>query len=372
MKTLYRDMLRRLERGESFAVVTIFDKVGSAPRGAGAEMLVAADGSIVGTIGGGRLEADAIRAAIETLPSGRSLVHAFDLTGGDAAAMDMICGGAGQILIDVVDPGDRDDRAVIEAAAEVLDRGGKAWLVTVLDAPAEDGTTRRQRCLVTPQKTMVGTLDCDPYLVEKLIAGPAKISIHAEAGGAQRFLVEELRPLGTVHLFGAGHVSQRTAPLAVSVGFRVVVVDDRPEFADRSRFAEPIELLRIDSFRDLPDLALDENSYLVVVTRGHLWDAVVLDRMLGRKVAYLGMIGSRRKRDMVFEQMRAQGHPAADIARVHAPIGTDIGAETPEELAVSIVGELIAVRAEREGGRGKKEETASGRCCEIATPEAVR
>ena len=104
------------------------------------------------------------------------------------------------------------------------------------------------------------------------ISGPAKISIHAEVLDKQRFLVEPLRPAGTVYIFGAGHVSQRIAPLSASVGFRTVVFDDRAEYANRERFIEPTEVMVIDSFRKLPELAIDENSYLVIVTRGHLYD----------------------------------------------------------------------------------------------------
>ena len=367
MRRLYREMVRLLEQGEDFAVATIFDKVGSAPRSAGAKMVVRADGSIFGSIGGGRLEADAMRLAREALFARRTLVHKFDLTGKDVAAVDMICGGVGEVLIAFVDAKDENNRIVCKAAADVLERGDKAWLITALgEAPA--GGLATQQCLVGADKTLIGKVDCDPYILEKLVAGPAKISIHAEALDGQRFLVEPLRPTGTVYLFGAGHLSQRVAPLSQSVGFRTVIVDDRQEFANRERFPAPAEIVPVDSFATLPSLPIDENSYLVIVTRGHLYDGVVLKQVLRSDAAYVGMIGSRGKRDLVFKDMINHGFREDELARVHAPIGTNIGAETPEELAVSIVGELIQVRAERESAERKAPDDASGACCRILAP----
>lgn len=368
MRRLYREMARLIEHGESFAVATIFDKVGSAPRSAGAKMVVRADGSIFGTIGGGRLEAHAMRLAREAIAARRTLVHKFDLTGKDVAAMDMICGGVGEVLIEYVDANDRNNRIVCGAAVDVLTRGAKAWLITVLsEKPDADGLVRQQ-CLVGADRSLTGNVDCDPYMLEKLVAGPAKISLHADARDGQRFLVEALRPTGTVYLFGAGHLSQRIAPLSQSVGFRAVVVDDRRDYANRARFAEPAEIVAIDSFDTLPALPIDENSYLVIVTRGHLHDRIVLKQVLRSDAAYVGMIGSRSKRDLVFKEMISQGFGEEELARVHAPIGTDIGAETPEELAVSIVGELIQARAKRESAERKAPSDASGACCQILAP----
>jgi xanthine dehydrogenase accessory factor len=368
MRRLYREMVRLLDQGESFAVATIFDKVGSVPRSAGAKMVIRADGSIFGSIGGGRLEADAMRLAGEALLARHTLVHAFDLTGKDVAAMDMICGGAGEVLIEYVDANDQNNWIVCAAAADVVERGEKAWLVTALSEKPGAGGLVRQQCLVGASKTLIGKVDCDPYILEKLVAGSAKISIHAEALDGQRFLVEALRPTGTVYLFGAGHLSQRIAPLSQSVGFRTVILDDRLDYANRERFPEPAEIVPVDSFANLPALPIDENSYLVIVTRDHLYDRVVLEQVLRSDAAYVGMIGSRGKRDLVFKDMINQGYREEEFARVHAPIGTNIGAETPEELAVSIVGELIQVRAKREGAERKAPTDAAGGCCRILAP----
>ena len=365
MKKLCKAMLGLLQQGESFAVATLFDKSGSAPRSEGAKMIVRSDGSIIGTIGGGRLEARAIVVARETIAARKTVIQSFDLTSKDAAASDMICGGSGEILVDFIDARDDNNLKIYSEAAEILARGEKGWLVTVLGKTSDAAGISRQQCLVKPDKTLIGNVDCSPQLMEKLIAGPAKISIHSEAQDGPRFLVEPVRQGGTVFLFGAGHVSQKIAPLSESVGFRTIVMDDRADYANRERFPEPIECRVIDSFQKLPGLDIDGDSYLVIVTRGHLYDKDVLEQVLRSKAAYVGMIGSRRKRELVYEEIIAHGFAKEELERVYSPIGTNIGAETPEELAVSIVGELVKVRSSK-GDQKKVDRTrGSTSCCRI-------
>ena len=252
------------------------------------------------------------------------------------------------ILLDYIDGKDETNWVLFDEVAAILQQGNKVWLITVLGDPKQETLPARQQCLVRHDGTMIGKIDGDPGFLAKLVSGPGRLSIHAEVLDNRRFLVEPIRHAGTLYIFGAGHVSQKIAPLAETVGFRTVVLDDRSEYANRARFAEPTELLLLESFSRLPDLGIDENSYIVIVTRGHLHDKVVLEQALRSEAGYIGMIGSRRKRDMIYETLIQEGFVRRDFDRVYSPIGTDIAAETPEELAVSIVGELIKVRAERE------------------------
>lgn len=363
MKKLCESVVRLLQQGESFAVATILDKSGSAPRSEGAKMVVRADGSIIGTIGGGRLEASAIDLARETMAARRPVIRSFDLSSPDVAASDMICGGSGEILVDYIDARDGRNLRIYTEAADILARGDKGWLVTILGRTGEGGGVSRQQCLVKPDGTLIGHIAIDPSLLEKLIAGPARITIHSEVFDDCRFLVEPLGDGGTVYIFGAGHLSQKIAPLAESVGFRAIVLDDRGEYANRDRFPAPVETRVVDSFEELPPLDIDEDSYLVIVTRGHLHDRHVLEQVLRSRAAYVGMIGSRRKRELIYREMVSRGYERPELDRVHAPIGLDIGAETPEELAVSIVGELVKARSEK-GGPGKKSRgSESAPCC---------
>jgi len=348
MKKLYEAIVDLLNQNESFAIATLFDKTGSAPRSDGAKMVVRADGSIYGTIGGGRLEAAAISLAKNAIADLKSVIQVFDLTSKDAAASDMICGGKGEILVDFIDASDKENHQIYKSVLDVINKREKGWLVTILEnKPASADGINRQQCLVRQDKTLTGHVNCPPDLLENLINGPAKVTLHSEVYDTQRFLVEPLRVGGTVIIFGAGHVSQKIAPLSEGVGFRTVVLDDRPEYANRERFPIPIDVRVIDDFTKLPDLELDEDSYLVIVTRGHLFDKDVLAQVIRSGAAYTGMIGSRTKRDLIYKELMERGFLEDELRQVHCPIGTAILAESPEELGISIVGEMIKVRAER-------------------------
>jgi xanthine dehydrogenase accessory factor len=344
MKEIFREMAGLLHNGESFVVATVFDQSGSAPRTSGAKMLVRTDGTISGTIGGGRLEADAIQAARKVLLSGQPLIWSFQLTGEDAASLDMICGGKGKVLLDFIDGTNETNRIIYEEATTILETKGKGWLITTMGRGQNFDT---HRCLIKRDGTLVGRFDGEPQLLSKLTSGTASMSIHSEDIDNWRCLIEPLRNSGTVYIFGAGHVSQQIVPLSETVGFKTVVLDDRAEYASKKRFPSSSKIILLESFDHLPELAIDEDGYIVIVTRGHFHDKTILAQALKTKAGYIGMIGSRRKRDKIFEVLAGEGFGKQDFERVYSPIGTAIEAETPEELAVSIVGELIKVRAEK-------------------------
>jgi xanthine dehydrogenase accessory factor len=155
---------------------------------------------------------------------------------------------------------------------------------------------------------------------------------------------------GTALIFGAGHVGRSLAPVLSSVEFRTVVLDDRQEFASRERFGSVDEIIHLDSFEEaFRGVTVDERSYIIIVTRGHLHDRTVLTQALRTKAAYIGLIGSRTKRDLTFRALLDEGFAKEDLERIHSPIGLSIRAETPAEIAVSIAAELIRIRAELHG-----------------------
>lgn len=346
MKKLYKNLIQLLSSGENVVLATIFHSAGSAPRSAGAKMIIRADGSIIGTVGGGRLEAETIELAKQVRDNRRSLIQPFDLTGSDAAGAGMICGGSGEILLEYIAAANGDNQQIYEAVLSTMDKAQKAWLITELTEQPATGP-ERQQCLVRQDGSVVGNFQCEPEFMEKLSGGPAKISIHADARDGRSFMVEPIRTTGVVYLFGAGHVSQQIARLTDMVGFATVVIDDRPDFANRERF--PLcEIVVVDNFACVSDFSINQDSYLVIVTRGHLHDSVVLEQALQTEAAYIGMIGSKKKRADLFALLQTKGFSPAKLAQVHSPIGIEIYAETPAEIAVSIVAELIKVRAERE------------------------
>jgi len=169
-----------------------------------------------------------------------------------------------------------------------------------------------------------------------------------DAGSPVEVLVEPVSAPSILYVFGAGHVSRQIVPLAARVGFRPVVIDDREEFADPTHFPTAAEV-RCLPFDDVMErLPVDGSSFLVIVTRGHMGDKRVLGQALRTKARYIGMIGSRQKRKLIYQALLDEGFTQGDLDSVHSPIGIEIGAETPEEIAVSIVAQLIHVRAEME------------------------
>lgn len=343
MTEIYTECRNLLQAGQAVVLATVFEAKGSAPRVAGARMLVRADGSIRGTIGGGRLEHDAVCQAIGLFASGQSAIYSFDLTGNDVAGMDMICGGKGEVWLHYFSAGNTQKIAVCEAIIDIMARREKAWLVSEINSAVAG--QEKQYGLLDARETVTGSLLLDPALIRGWAAERPSAAIFTEQYGGQRFLLEQIRPIRTVVVFGAGHVSQQVAPLCEKVGFRVVVLDDRAEYANRSRFTTATEIVVLDSFAEWGGLTVDEGCYIVILTRGHIHDKTVLGLALRTSAGYIGMIGSRRKREKIYQALREEGFSQQDINRVYSPIGLDIGAETPEELAVSIVGELIKVRA---------------------------
>jgi xanthine dehydrogenase accessory factor len=169
-------------------------------------------------------------------------------------------------------------------------------------------------------------------------------------GGTLEVFVEPVLPLSNLYLFGAGHVAQSLAKVARLAGFDVTVIDDRENYANRERFPDAREILADDFDKALAQLAPPENSFIVIVTRGHRDDMRVLRWAVEQPARYLGMIGSRRKVIAIYQELEKEGVARAKLERVHAPIGLDIGAITPEEIAVAIAAEMIAVRRHADVG----------------------
>lgn len=333
MTALLHDIIRLLNDGEALAVATVVSHDGSTPRETGAKMAVRADGSILGTVGGGLLEARTMEVARALLdePAGHAAILAIDLTNELAAGTDMICGGHVTLFLEHLAPDSEAARAWAEAL-DILGRGGWAEVVTRFggDPPVVQGHAARE---AEPGGTA---------------AGEASSALAMQ--GLEGQLVERLRPDPTLYIFGAGHVSQPTAAMGAAVGFRTVILDDRADFANAKRFPHADEIAVLPDFEDcFAGRAPGTEDFIVIVTRGHLHDRTVLAQSLATPARYVGMIGSRKKRDAIYDSLLADGVAQADIDRCHCPIGLSIGAQTPEEIAVSIVAELIRCRAGAQG-----------------------
>jgi xanthine dehydrogenase accessory factor len=169
-------------------------------------------------------------------------------------------------------------------------------------------------------------------------------------GGQLDVFIEPVLPLASAYIFGAGHISKSLSKVATLAGFRTVVIDNREAFANRERFPEADEVFA-EEYEDLfPKLTINESSYIVIVTRGHRDDMRVLRWALGTPARYLGMIGSKRKTRSVLQELEKEGIPRGQFERLHSPMGLEIGAITPEEIAVSVVAEMISVRRKAHEG----------------------
>jgi xanthine dehydrogenase accessory factor len=347
MNLIAETAARRVNEGRPFVLATIVNREGSAPRTAGTRMIINPDGPTVGTIGGGLLEARVIQKAGEVLVSKRPQLVPFDMTHFEVSAMDMICGGRLEVLLEFIDPSSAA-ASVIKGWQEAQSTKKPIYYLTVIRMAGEE-VGSIYHCLVENRRVICGDLPFNPTTVEGLLRETKNAtSLQTLSSGASLILIDPVFPAETVFLFGAGHVAQPTARLAAFVGFRVWVLDDRPEFANRERFPGADEIRVVAHFESsLKGLAIDGSAYVVIVTRGHLNDKTVLMQALQTEATYIGMIGSRRKRDHIFNALLKQGFTEADLKRVRSPIGLDIGAETPEEIALSIVSELVQTRAQR-------------------------
>ncbi|MFO7497621.1 MAG: XdhC family protein [Desulfobacterales bacterium] len=347
MNPIPQTAARLLDEGRPFVLATIVSRHGSTPRTAGTRMIVTADGGIRGTIGGGLVEAKVIAAAGGVLRSKHPQVIPFDLTRSEVADMDMICGGRLEVLLECVAPGTPAE-GVLRGWRDALARRQACRVVTVIrfSGATVAGT---DHLLIQDRRVVFGGRSLSDEALERILdKGGGAGDLRSVALGGDLAVVESVLPGETVYLFGAGHVAHPTSRLAAFAGFRIVVVDDRPEFASLERFPDAEDVRVVPDFgAALNGCRLDPDAFVVILTRGHLHDKTVLAQALRTDAGYIGMIGSRRKRDHIYAALLQEGFTEADLQRVFSPIGLPIDAETPEEIAFSIVAELIQVRARR-------------------------
>lgn len=344
---LFKEAIELLEAGENLVMAVILARSGSAPRVAGTRMVVREDGSFLGTIGGGILEAQVLELAKRVFKDPKTVVRHFVFSAEEAGRMGMICGGKIQVMLHHADARDRSQLELYQTIAATLATRKPAWLITAVPT-CEEGEGSPEQTLYAGEGGLVAGR-MDPFLLEELLRSSGRGSPGQICRNEACYFVEPLSSGGAVMIFGAGHISQQLAPLTQMVGFHTSVLDDREDFANRRRFPQIDDVLVLKSFDSVfENFQIDENTYLVIVTRGHAHDKVLLGQALNTPAGYIGMIGSRRKRDAIYEALIQEGFSARDFERVHSPIGLEIGAETPEEIAVSIVAELIRVRSEKQ------------------------
>jgi len=354
MKELMEKAKNLLEQDESFVMATIVAHAGSTPREAGSRMIVRENGEFFGTIGGGLVEAIVQKKAKEIFEKQNTIVQEYNLDREQAAALDMICGGNLMVCIAYVDAKQKENLDVYDAVLDAIRKKERRWLVTfVPDLSQETGL---QQCVIKPDGSVIGNIKDDLEELKEFSAQVKRFTAFRSSTN-RNYMIEPVGNVSKAYICGAGHVGQKLAPLLNYVGFYTVVLDDRKEFANEQRFPTADEIVVLESFDStFSGFEMDADSYIVIVTRGHRHDKNVLAQALKTKAGYIGMIGSRPKRDKIYQQLLEEGYTKEDIERVYSPIGVDIRSETPEEIGISITAEMVRVRAERNEQRRKENE----------------
>jgi xanthine dehydrogenase accessory factor len=354
MKDIYTEIANALEAKEQLALATIINRVGSAPREAGAKYLVKKDGTAVGSIGGGCVEADVWQEARKTMEKGGGKVLHFNLTSEQLAEGGLICGGNIDIFLE---PLMEDSLNIYREVLEARQQGETGILATVISVdgvfPKMEGVKEFIKASGEKTGSLFWGKDLEGRILkeaERILRG-RKIEILAISFEEADYPCKEIEVLlepiysePTVYIFGAGHISQQLVPLVRKVHFKTVVIDDREMFANRDRFPEADEVIVAEFEKAFEQLTIDQSSYIVIVTRGHIYDGLILGNAIKTDAHYIGMIGSKKKIQTLYQVLLKKGIPKEALDKVHAPIGLDIHSETPEEIAVSIVAQLIMER----------------------------
>jgi xanthine dehydrogenase accessory factor len=337
-----------LKDGGQAAMSTIISSKGSLPMSEKSKMLVTPEGKIIGTVGGGCLEADVWTEARKVMETGKSNIQKFVLTEKYAGESGLNCGGIVEILTEPLPENGRD---LFQTVLDLKDSGHRGTLATILTDHA-DYPEGRRKLLLCDDGTTVGALghaDLEAFVAQRgweVLQGEnfALVPYQTEAGDTLQLFMEPVLPTPTVHVFGGGHVSFFVVRAAKLAGFKVKVIDDRPAFANPERFPQADETLvmAFDHVRERFDFGQDD--YLVLVTRGHQHDQQILEQIYDCQARYIGMIGSKSKISKMWKRLESKGIERKYLDRVHAPIGLNIGADSPEEISISIVSELIRER----------------------------
>lgn len=363
MDSLLRDIVRLYDEGTPFSLGTVTYTAGSTPQKAGARAIFLPGGEILGTLGGGCMEAEARRRGLQMVRGGEPQLmelHLDDDFGWDDG---LICGGTAHIFLQ---PRAEDQAEVFCAAVALHESRGRGVLALVTAGPQE---AVGRATLIRDEAPTVGDVgsgalrqtieDAAGALLEEGREEPKRVVLK---GPEVVLYLEPLLPKPVCFIAGAGHIGAALAHYAARCGFEVAVVDDRPSLCNAERLPDVQHVLAGDIVETVRNWPKRRDTYWVIVTRGHKHDAVVLRELVKVPSAYLGMIGSKRKILTIYEEFLAEGLATPEeLARIHAPLGLDIGAITVDEIALCIAAELVMVRRKGvEHGRGRSYRDCAG------------
>ena len=363
MDPMHHQIKELLEEGETLAIATIVSTLGSTPREVGAKMVITASGGILGTIGGGCGEADVRREAIQVIRTRKPKMVRVELLDDITSDSPAVCGGIMNVF---VDPWYRDlDGGVWEKARRLIEElilingeGAPAVVATVLEVENCNDVEPGEKCLIREGALRTGTIRNEGLL--QAVIREAEVRLQEEeskqvtldipgTSSESRVFFDVVPALRKAIIVGAGHIAIPLVKLAKILDFHVTVLDDRILYASRDRFPEADEILVGDMATTLRGITVTPHTYVVLITRGHQFDEPCLREVINSSAKYIGMIGSKRRIKACFLRFRdEEGIPEERLKKVYAPIGLDINAESPQEIALAIASEMIKVR--RGGG----------------------
>jgi xanthine dehydrogenase accessory factor len=374
MKEVIEEAVRLMEKNEPCVLATVVRTKGMTPQKAGAKLLIRQDGSGVGTLGGGCVEGDIWFYAKQMLREKSSPQFRDYYLNEDIAAKDgLVCGGTMYFYVEPLWPGS-DFLMTANEIVRAYAGAPPVSLATIVFHPTKKEKIGA-RLLIHEDGSLSGSLG-DEKLQEQVV----KVGRAVAAFGKNEYVIGEdgsevyvegfTTPPALV-IMGGGHVGRAVYHLAVTLGFRIYVVDDRPEFSNKERFPMAEQTVVADFDKAMAALPINFNTFILVATRGHRYDDLATLAAVNTPARYVGLLGSKRKNLMIFRDLLKQGVPIERIQKINAPVGLNIGALTPEELAVSIMGEIIL---HLRGGDGRPMKMASANLLEMIekVPEPER
>ncbi|GHV14227.1 hypothetical protein FACS189491_10280 [Spirochaetia bacterium] len=334
LQDLFTVVLEKTTAGEDSVLVTIVAETGSSPRSAGSHMLIDKGGRVCGTIGGGTLEYKAIELAKNLLEQQKSRRKTYRLRRNDEEDLGMSCGGDVEVYFQFMAGNDEQAAGIMKECLSSLEKDEDVWLFTDLTNPT-DWSMALYRSNTVPRGMDLGADDI------KALARNRGVMVRTKG---RNLYGEPINFAGRVFIFGGGHCAQALQPLLTAVGFRCIVFDNRGEFVTRELFPTAHDLITGDYDTVGEKLTVNSNDYIVIMT--HAYDVVVLRQVITKNCAYIGVMGSKGKIAAVKKELGLEGISEDVLDKMNAPIGLRIKSETPEEIAVSIAGEMILRRAE--------------------------
>lgn len=355
---MYSEVKQFLQEGETLAMATIVSTYGSTPREVGAKMVVTATGEILGTVGGGCGEAEVRRQAVEVIRSRKPAMVKVELMDDIESDSPAVCGGILNVFVDPwwSGPGEELCETLASELLQVAKDGVSAVVATIISADNCGAASPGVKCLIRDGAMCAGNLD-NPQLLAAILR-EADVRLGKEQCGLSILNVPGPNAPGKAEVFfdviparqkavivGAGHLAIPLVKFARILGFHVTVLDDRVIYANRERFPEADEVLVGDMAGTLRRIEITPDTYIVLITRGHQFDEPCLREVVHSRAKYIGMIGSKRRIKACFIRFRDEdGIPEELLKKVYAPIGLDMNAESPEEIALAIIAEMITVR----------------------------